>query len=428
MSFRPNRRPGRDAIAGGWTRAATALLVGLYVLLAVGDILVHTASQVTFGRLWYGLEGIPSAYVQATAFVLTLGPLMAVGALLALRRPRNPIGWLLCAVALGGALNAFSLDYWEYGTLTADPPPAWTLVAWLSQWLVPLLYVPLGFILLLFPDGRLPSARWRSMVVVGGLVVIAIASQALMPGTLQEHWFEAGPNPFGVPAVEPLLRVLQASLRLTVPVFAIGALSSIAIRFRRSTGTERLQLKWFVLAVGLAGVAGLLALIEISPLPLPVPDTLVWSLPATVPAAIPIAIGVAVLRYRLYDIDRIVSRTVTYGLVVAAMGALYVAGVVGLGAAVAGMTGEQGGDLVVAASVLAVVALFRPVRSRVQRAVDRRFNRTGYQARRAVDAFTEGLREEVDARAIQRDLVATATTLAQPDHLSVWIPDRRAEP
>jgi hypothetical protein len=411
-------------------RRATAWLpwslVGIYVLAGAAN--VHYRGQVNQLPA-FGDNGLILSVVSAFALV---------GALIVSRRPRQPVGWLLLFFAITAMIDSLS-DAYALVALAGspgDPPVVGVMAAWVSEWAGQLALV-VGFVLLplVYPDGRLPSSRWRPLLWAAVALAVTAVTLRATTGRLVGRVRPAGEdpivvydvaNPLAVSWVDPLADQPQA---VFWPLFAVVFLMTIAavwVRFRRSRGVERQQMKWFVFAtaVALLGLLGFIASNALIDGP-PVNPFVVWMLTL---AGFPIAVGVAVLRYRLYDIDRIVSRTVTYGLVVAAMGGLYVAGVVGLGAAVAGMTGEQGGDLVVAASVLGVAALFRPVRSRVQTAVDRRFNRTGYQARQAVDAFTEGLREEVDARAIQRDLVATATTLVQPDHLSVWIPDRRAEP
>ncbi len=197
---------------------------------------------------------------------------------------------------------------------------------------------------------------------------------------------------------------------------------AVTLRFRRSRGVERQQLKWFVFAAALVAVSALsqAALAALSgPMAIPLASILL----VAGLSAYPIAIGVAVLRYRLYEIDRIISRTVTYGLLVAILAAVYATAVVGLGAAVTAVTGAQDSDLVVAASTLLAAGLFRPVGSRVQAVVDRRFNRTGYDARQAVETFARNVRDEVDLDRIRRETEQTAATAVQPTHVSVWLPD-----
>lgn len=394
-------------------------LVGAYLL--AGGVNVFYRGQVELLPA-FGDNGLILSAVSAFAIV---------GAVIVSRRPRQPVGWLLLAFATTAMVASLGDAYALVALAGSTDAPAVTgmFAAWVSEWAGQLALV-VGFVLLplVYPDGRLPSWRWRPLLwAAGALAVVGIVLRATT-GRLVGHVRPAGQdpivvydiaNPLAVPWIDPLAEQLQA---VFWPLFAVVFLTTIGavwVRFWRSRGVERQQMKWFVFATAVA-LLGLLFFVAANLLvdDPPLNPFVVWMLTL---AGFPIAIGVALLRYRLYEIDRIISRTVTYGLVVAAMGALYVAGVVGLGAAVAGMTGEQGGDLVVAASVLAVVGAFGPVRSRVQRAVDRRFNRSGYAARLAVEAFAQEIRDEVELDAIRRAAGETAAVAVQPAHVSVWL-------
>ena len=416
---RPARTPS-ERLAG---TLAVALVI-VYVL-AVGviiwlDVLLHVRT---------GDRPAPVGLV-----FLLLITLPVLGAVIVLRRPRHIVGWLLLTAALllaaggsGGSLIAYQVE------VVGEPSAVATVGAWLSSW-VWFTFVMLGLALvpLLFPDGRPPSRRWRPAVwAAAGVATLVFIYQALAErivvtgpapdGAGRQAIYDVA-NPIGIPGL-PLTGPVEAVAggvvgAVTLAVFLAAWLAPI-VRFRRGTGLERQQVKWLALVVGALPVVLLAVLLAHTVLDAP---TNIASIAFyTWAAAVPVAIGVAILRHGLYEIDRIISRTVSYGLVVAVLGAVYAAGVVGLGTAVSAVTGQEDNDLVAAASVLAVVALFRPVRSRAQQAVDRRFNRTGYEAGLAVDAFAQQLRDDVDLATIRRDIAQTAASALEPTHISLWL-------
>ena len=356
-----------------------------------------------------------------------------VGALVVSRSPRQPVGWLLLVFATAAMADSLG-DAHALVALAepGDPAGSGLLAAWVSEWAGQLaLVVGFVFLPLLYPDGRLPSPRWRPLAWAAvALAVVAVVPRATT-GRLVGHVRPGGQdpivvydvgNPLAVRWADPLAEQPQA---VFWPLFAVVFFATVAavwVRFRRSRGVERQQMTWFVFATAVALLALLVfvtaAVLVDDP---PVNPFVLWVLTL---AGFPVAVGVAVLRYRLYEIDRIISRTVSYALVVAVLGFVYAVGVVGLGAVVSGLTGQDDSDLVVAASVLAVVALFGPVRSRVRSVVDRRFNRTGYEAGLAVEAFAAQLRDEVELEAIRCRVAQTAATSHQPAHVSVWLAGR----
>ena len=393
-------------------------LVGAYLL--AGGANVYYRAQVDLLPAFGDNGLILSAFL---AFAL-------VGAVVVSRSPRQPIGWLLLAFATAAMVDSLG-DAYALVALAGpgDPPLVGLVAAWVSEWAGQFaLVVGFVFLPLLYPAGRLPSHRWRPLVWAAGmLAVVAIVPRAttgrlvgrIRPGGQDPIVVYDVANPIGGRWAGPLAEQPQA---VFWPLFAVVFLATVAavwVRFRRSRGVERQQMKWFVFAtaVALLALSAFLAVDALVDDP-PVNPFVLWMLTL---AGFPAAVGVAVLRYRLYEIDRIVSRTVAYGLVVAVLGLVYAGGVVGVGAAVSGLTGQEDSDLVVAASVLGVVALFRPVRSRVQAAVDRRFNRTGYEARCAVDGFAVELRDEVDLGEIRRGVATTAATAVQPATTSLWL-------
>jgi hypothetical protein len=377
---------------------AAAALAGVSVVFGFADdgtrlpagegATVNGPAQLTFG-------------VMVIAFAV-------LGALLASRRPRNPIGWLLCAAPLALALSGFA-DGWYVHAYYAHPgstkPPLALL--WVANWIWVFGFIPLiTALLLLFPDGRLPSRRWWP---AGALVLAAIlclfAGHAFAPGALDDY--RRVENPLGL---GPLFLTLQD---VGFPLMALSAITSAAAliwRFRRSHGVERQQLKWMAAAATLvvaawlanAGLDGFLGVQSSYFLPI-------------VLLALPGAATVAILRYRLYDLGRIVNRTLVYLALTVTLGAVYLGLVLLIGLTL----GTS--NIAIAVSTLAVAALFRPLRSRIQAAVDQRFYRRRFDAQRTLDAFGARLRDEVDLDSVGAHLHAAVLETVQPAHASVWL-------
>jgi hypothetical protein len=357
--------------------------------------------------------------VAMLAFPLT-------GALLVTRRPENLIGYLFLLVGLGFPL-AFGAEEYAVRALVLQPGslPAGIWMAWISQWSFILWFAPLPIVLLLFPDGRLPSRRWRPVliVVIFASVAWAVVS-AFHPGRLGSGQLAAFSNPVGVEMIGALADVTQPD-SLVGLAFLLCALGAIT-RFRRARGVERQQLKLFAYTAGL--IATILAALLLVPLAADVvamdasglADVL-WITFIASFAAIAIAVTVAILRYRLYDIDLLINRTVVYAATSAAIAVIFFVGIVALQALLRPLT--AGSDLSIAASTLASFALFQPVRRRVQGAVDRRFDRARYDAARTLDAFADRLRDEVDLDALRADLLGAVERTMAPAHASVWLRD-----
>jgi hypothetical protein len=337
------------------------------------------------------------------------------GAIIVSRQPRNAIGWLLCSI---GTLMPVGLVLTVYAE--AGLARGWggtTLAGWVSGllWapLITLICVPL---LLMFPDGRPPSRRWRWVLWSGGAFLLL----AVVGNGFSDWSVDGGrPNPFVLPDHQALVLVLRDLAVIPGVAAMLGAVSSLVVRYRRADSVVRTQMRLFLTAGALLlpGVA-FTDLFEDSGLALAL-FPLVLSLP-------PVAIGVAVLRYRLYDIDRVVSRTVSYVLLTALLIGVYAAGVIGLGGLVRAVGGGGGGDLVVAASTLAAAALFGPARRRIQATVDRRFNRARYDARGAVEDFAKQVRDEVDLISLDTALRAAVVASLQPAGVSLWLTELRA--
>ena len=338
-----------------------------------------------------------------------------VGALVVSRRPGNRIGWLFCVVGPFSALYAFAEQYARYSLVTRPgslPGGGWA--AWLAAWTwVPSAFVGLVLLPLLFPDGRLPSARWRpaAWFALAALGILLISTSL---GPVQEIT--------SLPATNPLVggdglgADLNATLELLVQVSFLGAalvaLVVLAVRFRRSRGDQRQQLKWFLSGAALAVLAAFGPAVGPTDAALVV-RTVLTSIP------IPVAVGIAILRYRLYDIDRLINRTLVYGLLTAVLGLGYAAGLL-LFVLVAG-AGSNPPSWLVAATTLAAAAAFRPVRRRIQATVDRRFNRHRHDATRTVQAFGARLREQVELDTLSAELLAVVNQTMEPARLSLWL-------
>jgi hypothetical protein len=348
--------------------------------------------------------------VVVPVVLATVSP-AAVGAVLAGRRPRHPVGWLLLGIALGLATNILVESYVKYGLLArpGSLPAArllvgfayGTTVVWLSC---------AGFVLLLTPTGRLPSPRWRWWArLAAAAPVVALLAQAVQPDPLAPAYHG---NPLAVPALARLLVAPGvAAIALVLLSLLVGA-GSLVARFRRARGTERQQLRWLALAAALAAglllvglVAGYLGR-----------DAVVLASLSLCVALLPLATGAAIARYRLYDLDRIISRTLAYGLLTVLLGLGYAAVVLGLGRLL-----PDSSSLAVAAATLAVAAVFQPARRRIQRAVDRRFNRRRYDAARTIEAFSARLRDQVDLDDLRGELLAVVDQTMQPTRASLWL-------
>ena len=355
-------------------------------------------------------ERAPS--IAATAPVaLAVVSAAAVGALVASRRPRHPVGWLLLGVGLAVAVSVLSEPYVKYGLLVrpGSVPGARSLVPLLySTWLVGLGCA--GFVLLLTPTGSLPSPGWRWWArVAAAAPVLVVLGFAVQPDPMAPEYLG---NPLAVPALAPgLLVAALAGIVVIVAGLVVGA-GSLVLRFRRAHGTDRLQLRWLALAAACAPALLLAALVAGV---LGRDEVVLASLSLCV-ALLPLATGAAILRYRLYDLDRIISRTLAYGLLTVLLGLGYAAVVLGLGRLL-----PEGSSLVVAAATLAVAAVFQPLRRRLQAAVDRRFNRRRHDAARILQGFRARLRDQVDLDSLTAEVLAVVDQTMQPTQASLWL-------
>jgi hypothetical protein len=357
------------------------------------------------------------------ALLLAFTAFMVVGAVILARRPANAIGWLFSAIGLLTATGTLALEYAEYAYLTRPGSlPAALLAAWYQWWWLPMFALILVFTPLLFPTGRLVSARWRPVSVLAAAATAAIiVLGALQPTLRLQNEDYTVRNPVGLAGVpDPEEGALGAVLFGLLAFCAVAALVSLVLRFRRSRGVERQQLKWFTYAAALA------ILFQLVPTPLREGAVSEVLFGLTV-AFIPIAAGIAILRHRLYDIDRLINRTLVYGLLTAILGLGYAATVLVLGQVFGGI-GAEPPSWAVAGATLAVAALFQPARRRIQTVVDRRFNRHKYDAAKTVETFSVRLRDQIDLDTLSAELLAVVNETMQPTGASLWLrpADRRS--
>jgi hypothetical protein len=384
-------------------------------------ILLVVVAQVPL-KLWLSasyLDRLPlDERIPEILFLALPVPFGTVGALIAARRPEHRIGWLLLVGALAISTAQLAWSYVAYGLDSGTLLPGTAVVGWVGNWIPWPALAAFALLLVLFPNGQPPSPRWWpvawTMVGWCGVIMVFLA---VYPELIADPGLE---NPFGLSGdAGATMRRLQASPAIPligIPLFLASAAAPL-VRFRHARGEQRQQLKWFASSVGL--LFGLLVLSELQPgwawarpVTLVLPVVAVWG--------IAVAIGIAILRYRLYAIDRIVNRTLVYGLLTAILAGVYAALVLVLGQ----LFGEIGGQpppWVVAGATLVVAALFQPARRRIQGVVDRRFNRRRYDAARAVEAFSARLRDEVDLDVLGAELLAVVDQTVEPTKAWLWL-------
>ena len=380
-------------------------------VVAVGDIVL------------FGLA-LAAPTLQELSFIVVfgcgIGSMSLVGAVLLPRAPENRVGPLLLAsgtiLSIDTALGAYA----SVGLSQAAGHWPGAVLASLANdvlFMFPLVLMLIG-VPLIFPDGHLLSRRWRLIV---WLTVAAMAeltfSTLVTPGPIGIGQPE---NPLGIQGMEPMLQVLDPLASLSAPIGFGGAALAVAIRFRRGRGIERQQLKWFLAVAGASAIAFSVGAL--------LPDGQLKDIGLNLSlvglSALPVAIGIAILRYRLYEIDRLVSRTISYAVITGGLILVFLVVNLALTTAFGAATNEN--SLVVAISTLVVAALFTPLRRRVQRVVDHRFDRARYDAERTAAAFSQRLRDEVDLAAVVADLDSTVRSSIAPTLVGLWLREGRA--
>ncbi len=344
-----------------------------------------------------------------------------IGGLIASRRPENPIGWIFLAVGLSQGFDTFDTQYGRYALATNPGSlPGGPLMVWLASWTyVPGLGLAATLTLLLFPTGRLPSPRWRWVSwVVAAAIALMVVPTAVILWPLRGRALISDMVPAQI-AGEVLW--LQGLGLLLVVVCMVASVASLVVRFHRAGGQERQQLKWLTYA----GIVSVVTFVTTLFVPQYVWASGIWPMVSfallfTVYPSIPVAVGVAILKYRLYDIDRLINRTLVYGALTMSLALVYFGSVVLLQGALRALAG-QGSQLAVVVSTLAIAALFNPLRRRVQDFVDWRFYRRKYDAEKTLVSFGDRLRDETSLDTLSDDLVEVVRETLQPAHISLWL-------
>jgi hypothetical protein len=368
---------------------------------------------------------------SAIGDLLILAPFLAftiVGALIASRRPENPIGWICLVAGLFWTLIVLDGQYTAYALATTGVVPFPAAVAALNQWLwVPPVGLLSIYLILLFPDGKLPSRRWRPLAWFSGTVLIMVSlAIALAPGPLPD--LGGVRNPFGLEG-HPWIADASNVIPVLMPLCAVASALGLVLRYRRSGSEEREQIKWIAFAgsfVGLMSLITVFSALIFAPLFLGASGTqplwlgVLQDVELLSFAGIPVAVGIAVLRYRLYNIDLLINRALVYASLTATLALVYFGGVVSLQYLFRALTGH-GSTLAVVVSTLAIAALSSPLRRRIQAFIDRRFYRKKYDARKTLEAFSTKLRDGTDLDALSNDLVGVVREAMQPAHVSLWL-------
>jgi len=385
-----------------WAARVTCVLVTALVVAAILVSFLSSQSQPL------------SLRIADWLFTAVAVPFAVVGALIVAHRPGNRLGGLLLVGALALGVERVAQELVRYGVDHPGAVPGLAWIGWVSNWA----WVPAIMMLLLlpvlFPDGWPLSPRWRSLVwvIVAGALVSLVGS-ALFPGISDAPSLR---NPLGLSgAAGAMLEQTLLKLFVGLPVAAVAAVVSLIVRFRRARGVERQQLKWLAYAMGVLMVAPVVQDPWLGGWAAAAADLALWAIPA--------AIGVAILRYRLYDIDRLINRTLVYGLLTVILGLCYAAGSL-VFVLVAG-TGADPPSWLVAAATLAAAAIFRPARRRIQATVDRRFNRRKYNSAQTIQAFSARLREQIDLDTLSSELLGVVDQTMEPTRVSLWL---RASP
>ena len=404
-----NRR--RDAWLA-WYMCAVSLMLTVVGLL----LLVLSRSRV--GASLYAGAPVYDFWLVNTVTAFSFS---TVGGMIAPRLPpHNPVGWLFCTIGLLAGMRLFVAEYAivtllsEPGTLLSNLPGGEAL-AWVSSWLWVSHISLFLFLALLFPDGGPPSSRWRPFAwIVGVVIVVGTVAVAVWPETAAG--FDLTSHPLGVEIATDVVNPVETILY----ALALVAMASLVVRLRRSRGVERQQVKLFAYAVGVLAISAILAYVVSETMSIRWLGWISSMLVIVGVVGLPVAVGIAILRYRLYNIDLIINRTLVYGALTVLLVAVYVGSIVVFEGLLRALTG-QGSQLAIVASTLAVAALFNPLRYRIQSFIDRRFYRRKYDARKTLEAFSAKLKDKTDLQELNNDLVGVVMETMQPAHISLWL-------
>jgi hypothetical protein len=345
----------------------------------------------------------------------------AVGVLIASRRPAHPIGWLFSALGLLSGVQLFCGEYAIYALVVERGAlPGGQVSVWITCWLWVQTNVLVAFMALLFPDGKLPSPRWRAIVWLNGVMAVAGSfTAAFLPGP--SPFIEAIDNPFGLEGLKDVTNLVDGVLEaLSYGVLGVAGLVAFYLRFRRGLGAERQQIKWLAYAGTVLLTGTILLYVGPESLSGSWIRQVGFALQVIGLVGLPVAIGIAIFKYRLFEIDLLINRTFVYGTLTATLVALYFGGTVLLQRTFVALTGEKS-TLAVVASTLLIAALFNPLRRRTQSFIDRRFYRRKYDAAKTLVAFSAKLRDETNLDALSDDLVGVVRETMQPAHASLWL-------
>jgi hypothetical protein len=393
-------------------------LCALSLMLTITGLVLLVVSRFPVGGRLYAGNPVYWLWLVMTVVAFSFS---TVGGMIASRLPpHNPVGWLFCTIGLLAGMRLFVAEY-AIVTLLAEPGtplsslPGGEVLAWVSSWLWVLHIGLFLFLALLFPEGRLPSSRWRPFAwVVGMVIVVGTVAVAVWPETAAG--FDLTDNPLGIETATDQVNLVEIILY----TLALVAMSSLVVRLRRSEGIERQQVKWFAYAVVVLAISAILEYVVFEPTGIRWLGWIGSVLVIVGVVGLPAAIGIAILRYRLYEIDTFINRTLVYGPLTAALVGLYFGAIVLLQSVFVALTGEQS-TLAVVASTLLIAALFTPLRRRIQGFIDRRFYRRKYDARKTLEGFSARLRDETDVDALNADLVGVVRETMQPAHVSLWL-------
>jgi hypothetical protein len=406
-------------------------LAALSVAMFVASGVLYVLAEATRAPGDWVTAGTVSETVTFLAFLA----FPIVGALVASRRPENPIGWICLADGLLWMLLSVSDGYSVYGVARPGSLPFPVAVGTLSnQWLwVPTVGLLGIYLILLFPDGKLPSGRWRPLAWFSGVVILLLSvAGGFAPGPLENQGRKR--NPFGIEALPWLQDAVYLILPL-LPLCIFASAVSMVLRYRRSRGEVRQQIKWVAFVASLSGLSYLIPMTFASVVllrsdgslpPFPWWAEVFFTVAVLGFAGVPVAIGFAVLKYRLYDIDVVINRTLVYGSLTAMLVALYFGSVATTQTILRALTGQtEQPQLAVVISTLVIAALFNPLRRRIQFFIDRRFYRRKYDARNTLQTFSARLRDETDLETLNNELAGVIRETMQPAHVSLWLrPDR----
>jgi hypothetical protein len=379
----------------------------LYLVIAVVTLLLQ-------------MKNGPPALFTDIFNALVLLAFATVGTLIASQRPQNPIGWIFCTSTLLWALGNFLQEYAVYALFTAPGLlPAGALLGVFGEWAGGMgWFLMLTFLLLLFPNGHLPSPRWRPLArLIAGLLVVYTIVNLLAPTNPNQSNGRLATvlNPIGIAGASDLFNVLTAVIPLVLFATIIPCIVAVVLRFRRARGIERQQLKWFTYGM----TVSILMLSTIIILVFANVNGASSTFFYLAVACIPISAGIAMLRYRLYDIDVLINRTLIYGILTAVLALAYFTSILILQYLLSSFT--HGSQIPIVGSTLFIAVLFQPLRGRIQRIIDRRFYRSKYDAARTLADFGARLRSEVDLQQLSEHLLAVVQETMQPTHVSLWL-------